>query len=72
MLKALSELEMELEGRSNDHETQATPRVGRPRAKQSAELVRFLREQGLSWRAISRTLDVGVTTARRLYKKTVS
>ena len=43
--------------------------IGRPKAVFRTDLVPELRQQGLSWRQISRTLSVGVATVRRAYRE---
>ena len=40
---------------------------GRPRCPVSAEQVRQLYDKGMNWPRIARTLEIGITTARRLY-----
>jgi DNA invertase Pin-like site-specific DNA recombinase len=43
--------------------------IGRPRAVFRADLIKHLRESGLSWREIARKLGVSSTTVRRAYKR---
>ena len=43
--------------------------IGRPKAVFRADLVPELRQEGLSWRQISRKLSVGVATVRRAYRE---
>jgi len=41
---------------------------GRPRVKVTPEQVKQLHDEGQGWRRIARTLEIGKTTAARLYK----
>jgi DNA invertase Pin-like site-specific DNA recombinase len=41
-------------------------RVGRPRVSVDAEQIRQLRAQGLSWRAIAKSVGLGLGTVRRV------
>ena len=41
-------------------------RVGRPRVTVTAEQVKELRKQGMSWRPLAKALGIGTATAMRL------
>ena len=45
----------------------AGKRIGRPRAMIDKSLIVQLRQEGYSWRAIARQLDIGTGTARRAF-----
>ncbi len=44
-------------------------RRGRPQVKVDLEELKRLRVQGMSWRKIGRTLDIGASTALNLWRK---
>ena len=54
--------------RARSHGTRSGKSVGRPRVVFRRDQVVELRNQGISWRQISKTVGVGVTTVRRAYQ----
>ena len=46
----------------------AKRRVGRPNVKIKPEQVRELKDKGVSWRRIAKSLGIGTATAMRLFK----
>ena len=52
---------------AREHGTKSGKQIGRPKVVCRRDRVIELRQQGWSWRQISKELDIGKTTVRRIY-----